>query len=84
MKKGIATGGLIMWVATGSVGLLATIALAFASGTSTKQAELSDKVATNSATIGQLHTSSCVQNENMKNLAVALKVPFVTDPNCSK
>jgi hypothetical protein len=32
--------------------------------------------------IGQLKTSACVQNDNMRNIAAALKATFVSDPNC--
>lgn len=32
--------------------------------------------------IGQLKTSACVQNDNMRNIAVAVKASFVHDPNC--
>lgn len=32
--------------------------------------------------IGQLQTSVCIQNANMKNIATVLKASFVSDPNC--
>lgn len=32
--------------------------------------------------IGQLKTSACVQNDNMRNIAAAVRATFVHDPNC--
>lgn len=74
--------GVFQWVAGGAVALVASIALAYASSSSTTTSNLELRVSSDESTIGQLHTSSCIQNENMRNLAAAIHSTFVSDPNC--
>jgi hypothetical protein len=73
----------LTWIAGGAIGLIATIALATTSTTSSNIATLQSTVATHSTEISNLKLSSCVQNANMRNLAVALKTSFVNDPSCN-
>jgi hypothetical protein len=83
MKKGTVTVGILYWIAGGAVSLIATIALTFASSTASTVSSLSDKVYAHEVELGQLKTSTCIENANIKNLAIALRTTFVSDPNCS-
>jgi len=74
---------ILQWIAGGAVGLLATIALANSTATSTNIADLQTIVATHSTEISNLKYSECIQNENMRNLASAVHASFVSDPNCN-
>ncbi len=82
MNKGAATVGILTWIAGGAISLLATIALAFTASTTQSVNNLSEKVSLHDNEIGQLRTSTCIENANIKNLAIALKTSFVSDPNC--
>lgn len=76
--------GLLTWIAGGSIGLIATIALAFTSATSTSVNNLSDKVSSHDTSIELLKQSACIQSQNMVNIGRKLQVDIVIDPNCIK
>lgn len=82
MNRGIALTGFVTWIAGGAVGLIATIALAFASSTSTSVGELSTKVSNHDTEIALLKQSACIQSQNMVNIGKRLQVEIVTDPSC--
>jgi len=73
---------LLQWIAGGAIGLIATIALATVGTTTSNISTLQTTVATHSTEISNLKYSECIQNANMRNIAVAVKASFVSDPNC--
>lgn len=84
LQRGAALVSILLWVTGGTTALLSTVALAYATATSSSLTSLSDKVMGHDVQIGQLKTSTCIQNENIENLAMALHTSFVSDPNCQK
>lgn len=82
MKRGVALTGLITMIASASVGLIATIALAFATSTNSSVAELSTKVSDHTTEIALLKQSACIQSQNTVNIGRKLNVEVVADPNC--
>ena len=82
MKKG--SVDILHMVAVGASGLIATIALSWAATTSANTTIIANEVNDHTTEISQVQTSVCIQNENIKNLAGALKAPFVSDPSCRR
>lgn len=82
--KDIALSGVIWTVASGMAVILTGLGISFASSTSATLVDMSTKIAAHDTEISQLKTSECIQNENIRNLAIALKASFVSDPNCNR
>lgn len=83
MKRGIAQVSLLTWVAGGLASLLSAIALAYASASSTAATNLESQTNSNTSDISLLKQSRCIENANIKNLAVAVKASYVSDPSCN-
>lgn len=84
MNKGIALSAVIYSVASGLAIIVTGLGISFASSTTSTLSDVSNKLANHDTEISQLKNSECVQNENIRNLAMALKASFVSDPNCQR
>ena len=79
---------IITKLAFGAVGIIATIALAYTSGTSSKVDLIQQKDSSQDQEIAlikqEIQRSNCINNQNTVNIGKALNVPVVTDGTCIK